>query len=273
MAHTPPFCLSIGASVCSGVSGIQVDLKTFTALSCCGAAVVTSVVAQSTRVLDLTILPEHSVRAQLDAVDGALPVSAVKVGFLPTVAVVRMVSRWLREHPRLQVVVDPCAVDGRGIPLHTPEVIAALRDELLPRATVVVPNRFEAALLANMEEVVGHEDMEEAARVLLHLYGAPVLVTGGGLADGSTDVLVSLDGLNHFNGATLGEGKVPGSGATHSSAITAGLAKGESLREAVMGAKLFTTAAIAAAPALGPNRPTVWHAVTVREQVILERSR
>jgi hydroxymethylpyrimidine/phosphomethylpyrimidine kinase len=273
MQPTPSVCLSIGASVSTGVSGIQVDIKTFTALSCLNAAVVTAVVAQTARVLDLSAMPEHSVRAQLEAVAGTLPVTAVKVGFLPAVGTVRVVSRWLREHPEMKVVIDPCAVDGRGVPLLTPEVLKALREDLLPRATVVVPNRFEAALLADMEECIGRDDMEAAGRELLHRHGAPVLVTGGGLAEGSLDVLVALDGLRHFNGATLGEGKIPGSGATHTAAITAGLAKGESLREAVMGAKLFTTAAIAAAPRLGAGLPAmVWHAVTVREQVIVDRA-
>lgn len=267
----PPVCISIGASACSGGWGVQGDLKVFTALNCYGASVVTAVTAGTHHRTDQMLVSERTVRSQLDAVGEELPIGAVKVALLPSVGVVRLVTRWLREHPDLPVVVDPCAVDSHGVPHLTPEIIAAMREELLPRATLIIPNRFEAALLTGKDECVDRDDMETAGRDLLHRHGAPVLVTGGGLAEGSLDVLVALDGLRHFTGPTIPSGKIHGSGGTHSAAVAAGLAKGESLRESIMAAKLYITAAIAAAPRLANGRHVLWHAVTVREQVIVER--
>lgn len=266
-----PVCLSIGASSSTGGWGVQSDLKVFTALSCYGAAVVTAVSGGlHHRSAEPLHIPPRTIREQLDAAAAELPIRAVKVALLPSVDSVHLVARWLREHPELPVVVDPCAVDHHGVPHLTPEIIAAMRQELLPRATLVIPNRFEAALLSGQEECLGREDMEEAGRALLHAHGCPVLVTGGGLAEGSLDVLVALDGLRHFTGPTISAGKIQGTGGTHSSAVAAGLAKGESLGESIMAAKLYITAAIAAAPRLPNGRSVLWHAVTVREQVIVD---
>lgn len=272
MSHgQPPVCITIGASACSGGWGVQGDLKVFTALSCYGAAVVTAVTAGHYRHSDQLAVAEHTVRSQLEVVGDELPIGAVKVAYLPTVGVVRLVARWLRERPDLPVVVDPCAVDSRGVPHLTPELITAMREELLPRATLVIPNRFEAALLTGRDECVDRDDMEAAGRDLLHRHGAPVLVTGGGLADGGLDVLVALDGLRHFTGPTIPSGKIHGSGGTHSAAVATGLAKGDGLRESIMAAKLYITAALAGARRLANGRQVLWHAVTVREQVIVER--
>lgn len=266
-----PVCLTIGTSASSGGWGVQGDLKVFTALSCYGAAVVTGITGgHHRRSSEQMPVPEHAIRNQLEAAAEELPIRAVKVAALPSVESVRLVARWLREHPDLPVVVDPCAVDHHGVPHLTPEILAALREDLLPRATLVIPNRFEAALLTGMDECVDREDMEHAGRELLHAHGCPVLVTGGGLANGSLDVLVALDGLRHYTGPTINAGKIQGSGGTHSAAVAAGLAKGESLGESIMAAKLYITAAIAAAPRLPNGRSILWHAVTVREQVIVE---
>ena len=269
----PAVCLSIGASDSSGCGGTQADLKTFTALTTYGASVVTAVAAHSLGTMrELHILPEAVVRAQLEAADEDLPISAVKVGLCPSVGTMRVVARFLRERPGLRVVVDPVARDSRGIPLLTPEQVACLKEELLPRATVATPNRFEASLLAGMEEVLDKSDMEQAAKIILKRFGCPTLVTGGGLAGQSLDVLVGLDGLRHFSFPTVSRPKIHGTGATFSAAVTAGLSKGDSLREAILAAKLYVSAAISAAPQLENGRSALWHAVTVREQVIATQS-
>ena len=268
----PPVCLSVGSSDSSGSSGITADLKTFTALNVYGTTCVTALDARS---LSFTggshQVPEQFVRSQLEAVIAQLPLAAVKVGYLPTVATVRAVARWLRENPRLPLVLDPSATDSRGIALLHPEVLQTICAELLPRATLCVPNRFEAALLAGMEECLDTGDMEKAARELTKRHGCPILVTGGGLAGRSLDVLAALDGVSHFDGPAHQRGKVSGAGCAHSAAITAGLAKGDSLREAIINAKLYISAAIAAAPILPDGHSTIWHGVTVREQVMVDR--
>lgn len=269
----PAVCVSIGVSDSSGSGGTQADLKTFTALSCYGVSVVTGIAAHSLgRLHSLHPLPEAVVRSQLEAAGEDLPITAVKVGFCPTVAIMRVVARWLRERPALALVVDPVARDSRGIPLLSPEQVACLKEELLPRATLATPNRHEAALLTGMEEVLARSDMEHAAKEMLRRYGCPTLVTGGGLQGNSLDVLGGLDGLRHFSFPTVQRAKIHGTGATFSAAIAAGLSKGDSLREAILAAKLYVSAAISAAPRLDNGRSALWHAVTVREQVVSTQS-
>src|SRR5690349_19004116 len=120
----PPVCLTIGASDSSGGAGIQADLKTFTALNCYGASVVTAVTAQSfTKIIAVHALSDQIIRQQLDAVESELPIQAVKVGLCPSVGSMRAVARWLRERPKLKVVVDPVAADSSGIALLQPEMV------------------------------------------------------------------------------------------------------------------------------------------------------
>jgi len=265
----PAVCLSIGSSDSSGGAGIQGDLKTFTALSVHGLSVVTSVNAQGLAgVNDVMPVPEAHVRAQLEALETDFTLGAIKVGWCPTVGVMRVVGRWLRQHPRVAVIVDPVATDSRGIPQMTPEMVAALGEELLPRATVVTPNRFEAALFAGMEECLTREDMEQAATTLRDRHGCAVLVTGGSAGSEALDVLAAIDGLRHFSTPAHPRPKVHGQGSCHAAAIAAGLARGDGLREAIVAAKLYIAAAIASAPTTTTGRSVLWHAVTVREQVI-----
>lgn len=265
----PAVCLSIGSSDTSGGAGIQGDLKTFTALSIHGLSVITAVNAQGLAgVADVMPIPEAHVRAQLEALETDFTIGAIKVGWCPTVDVMRVVGRWLRQHPRIPVVLDPVATDGRGIPQMTPEMVEALRTDLLPRATIATPNRFEAALLAGMEECLTREDMEAAAIALRDRHGCSVLVTGGSSGTEALDVLAAIDGLRHFSTPAHRRPKVHGQGSCHAAAIAAGLARHDGLREAIVAAKLYIGAAIAAAPTTTTDRSVLWHAVTVREQVI-----
>lgn len=265
----PPVCITLGASDSSGGSGIQADLKTFTALNCYGASVVTSVMAQNfSGIQTQHPIPESHVRAQLDAVAEALPIRAIKVGYLPSALVVRVVGRWLREQPKIPVIVDPIIATNRGVPLTQPEVIRAICDELLPRGTVATPNRFEAATLAGMDECLDVADMQTAAVMLLKRHGCPVLVTGGGAGGRHIDLLAALDGVSHYEAPTIKRGKIAGTGCAHSAAITAGLAKGDSLREAILDAKGYVSGAIGAAPELPSGLGVIWHGITVRESVI-----
>jgi hydroxymethylpyrimidine/phosphomethylpyrimidine kinase len=270
--HFPPVSVTIGASVSSGSSGIQADLKTFTALNVYGASVVTAAVAQAfAGVQSVHALPDQVVRAQLDAVTSSLPVRSIKIGLMPTTGTVRVISRWLREHPGMPVVVDPIIATRQGIPVTQPEVIHAICEDLLPHATVATPNRFEAATLAGLEECLDLADMEKAATTLFRRHGCPILVTGGGFDGHSLDVLCAMDGISHYDAPTCQRpGKVHGAGCAHSAAIAASLAKNDSLREAILEAKSYVSGAIAAAPELPGGDAVLWHGITVREQVIAD---
>lgn len=264
----PPICLTVSASDSTGGSLAQADIKTFTALGTYGVAVHTGVLAQSfTNTWDLQPVGTTLLRAQLEALDEALPVGAVKVGMVPTAALIHLIGRWLRSHPELPVVVDPVLTNQVGIPNLEPEVIQALQEELLPRATIVTPNRFEAAQLAGMEEVLVREDMEEAAQRLFDSYGCPTVITGGGLQDEVLDVFCGMDGVSHFSAPMVtGGGRPFGAGCTYAAAITAELARGEGLREAILVAKSYVGQLIAAAAQMQPEsdapRP-LWHCLAV----------
>lgn len=267
MSHRlPPVCLSIGASDSSGGAGVQSDIKTFMAYQCYGTAAVVVVTAQNLNsVRGMHLVPDSFVRSQLESVDQDLPLSVVKIGFVPSVGAIRVIARWLRERPQVRVVVDPVAADSSGIPLLQPEVVEALCDELMPRATITTPNRFEAALLAGMEECLGVEDMQAAAQTIFKRFGCPVVVTGGGLTNKTLDVFAGLDGVSHFETPTCERAKVHGAGSTHSAAIAACLARGDSLREAIYNAKLYVSACIAAAPTLEHGRSILWHQIPINK--------
>lgn len=266
-----PVCLTIGDSDSSGGSGIQADLKTFMALNCYGASVLTAVMAQGlTGIHSQMPIPEGHVRAQLDAVAESLPIKAIKVGYLPNAQVARVVGRWLRETPNIPVVVDPIIATNKGVALTQPEVIRAICDELLPRCTLATPNRFEAATLAGMEECLDVADMQAAATLLMKRHGCPILVTGGGFEGRHVDLLAAMDGVSHYESPSIRRGKIIGTGCAHSAAITALLAKGDSLREAILDAKGYVTGAIHAAPELPGGTAVLWHGITVREQVMAD---
>lgn len=266
-----PVCVTIGDSDSSGGSGIQADLKTFMALNCYGASAITAVMAQSlTGIHSQLPIPEGHVRAQLDAIAESLPIKAIKVGYLPSAQVVRVVGRWLRETPNIPVVVDPIIATNKGVALTQPEVIRAICEELLPRCTLATPNRFEAATLAGMEECLEVSDMQAAATLLMKRHGCPILVTGGGFDGRHVDLLAAMDGVSHYESPTIRRGKIIGTGCAHSGAITALLAKGDSLREAILDAKGYVTGAIHAAPELPGGTAVLWHGITVREQVMAD---
>jgi hydroxymethylpyrimidine kinase/phosphomethylpyrimidine kinase len=265
----PPVCLTIGVSDSSGGSGVQADIKAIAAQECYAAAVVVGLVAQNFSSTKGSFpIPEAFVHTQLDAVMDELPVKVVKVGMVPSVDTIRVIGRWLREHPKLQVVVDPVAADSRGIPILQPEMVQALCEQLMPRATVTTPNRFEAALLSGMEECLSIEDMQQAASTIFKRFGCPVVVTGGGLTDRTVDVLCGLDGVSHIEAPTHKRAKVHGAGCAHSAVIAACLARGQSLRDAIYHAKHYVSAAISNAPALENGRGTLWHSVKVNAEAI-----
>ncbi len=265
----PPVCMTIGVSDSSGGSGIQSDIKAIAAQECYAASVITGIMSQNFSGIKAAMqIPDATVHSQLDAVIAELPVKAVKVGLVQSLDNIRVIGRWLREHPQLQVVIDPVASDSRGIPIQQPELVQAICEHLMPRATIVTPNRFEAALIAGMEECLSVEDMQQAARAIFSKFGCPVVVTGGGLADKTLDVLCALDGISHFEAPTHNRSKVHGAGCAHSAVITACLARGDHLRDAIYHAKHYVSAAIANAPALENGRGTLWHSVKVNAEAI-----
>jgi hydroxymethylpyrimidine/phosphomethylpyrimidine kinase len=243
--------LTIAGSDPSGGAGIQADLRAFAAAGVRGASVVTLLTAQGTRgVRSVHVLRPAVVEAQMRAVLADLPVRAAKTGALGSAAIVRLVSRRL---PRLPLVVDPVLRSTSGATLLDRAGLRALRDELLPRATVVTPNADEAALLSGL--AVKDADGARAAGLRIRSFGVrAVLVTGGHLPGArARDLLVDDEGETWLSAPRRTGVRLHGAGCALSAALTAHLAQGEDLRSAARAARRWVARAIRKARRVGPG--------------------
>ena len=253
-----PVALTLAGSDPSGGAGIQADLKTFHQHRVYGEAVITLLTVQNTRsVSRVEILEPAFIIEQLQAVLDDIPPHAAKTGALGNAAVVEAVARAAADFP-FPLVVDPVMISKHGAPLMADEAREAVRDLLLPHAALLTPNLHEAAALtgAAVETV---EQMRDAAEHLCRLGAGAALVKGGHLKGDAIDVLFA-EGVWHEIGAPRSHTPhTHGTGCTYSAAITANLAKGLSLVEAVHAAKQFITKAIRTNPGLGGGSGPVNH--------------
>jgi hydroxymethylpyrimidine/phosphomethylpyrimidine kinase len=253
---TIPIALTIAGSDSSGGAGIQADLKSFAACGVYGASVITALTAQNTKgVTAIHPVPADFVTAQIDAVFGDLDVKAVKIGMVADRAVIEAIVAGLQRWSPGHVVLDPVMVATSGDRLLAPESVDALRTQLIPRARIITPNLPEAAALLNAPLAVAETEIEDQGRRLLTLGCGAVLIKGGhGQGAESIDYLVTANGVTALAAPRIATQNTHGTGCSLSSAIAAGLAKGEDLETAVRGAKTFITAAIAAADRLDVGR-------------------
>lgn len=257
----PPRVLTVAGSDSGGGAGIQADLKTMLALGVHGMSAVVAVTAQnSVGVQGSWDLPESAVRAQLASVRDDIGVDAVKTGMLSARAIVEAVADELADLA-VPLVVDPVGVSKHGDPLLRPDALAALRDRLLPLATVVTPNLPEVEALTGVR-VRREADLPAAAAAMLALGPRWVLVKGGHLAAGDDAVDLLTDGrvTEVLRAPRVATGHTHGTGCTLASAIASHLALGRSMSDAVRLAKAYVTAAIGHGFALGAGVGPVDHA-------------
>ncbi|MDQ3997504.1 MAG: bifunctional hydroxymethylpyrimidine kinase/phosphomethylpyrimidine kinase [Gemmatimonadota bacterium] len=258
-----PIVLAIAGSDPSGGAGIQADLKTFAALGVYGGAVLTALTAQNTLgVTGIHNVPPHFVALQIDTVFADLRVDAVKVGMISTADIAHAVARSLRRAAATHVVLDPVMIAKSGHALLDPSAIAALRDELVPLATVITPNLPEAGVLLDDDMPRTLAEMRDAVRALHGLGSTYVYLKGGHLAgDESPDLLYDGTTILELSAKRIHTANTHGTGCTLSSAIAALLPQRPDLRRAVEDAKAYLTAAIAAGDRLrvGSGRGPVHH--------------
>lgn len=250
--------LTIAGSDPSGGAGIQADLKTFHQLGVYGMSVLTLVTVQNTqRVSAVQPLDPDLVASQLEAVLEDIPPAAAKTGALGTAGIIQVIADRAAgfEFP---LVVDPVMISKHGAALIAADARSALKETLLPRAFLVTPNIQEAEALTGMK-VTEISEMEAAARRIADLGPAAVLVKGGHLADKAVDVLYWEGTVRHFVAGRIATVHTHGTGCTYSAAITAALAKGRPLPEAVEMAKRFITVAIQTNPGIGKGFGPVNH--------------
>lgn len=256
--------LSIAGSDSGGGAGIQADLKTFQQFGVFGTSAIVALTAQNTRgVHAVHAVPADMVAAQLEALASDLPPAAVKTGMLATPALVSQVAAAIRGYEWTRYVLDPVMVATSGDRLLSADAEATVRDELLPLAMIVTPNLEEAAILTGLP--VEHEaGMIAAGQRLLELGAAAALVKGGHLPGNAlVDILVTPERVERFTHPRIDTTSTHGTGCTLSAAITAGLALGHPLRDAVATALDYLHRAIAAAPGLGSGHGPVHHGVGV----------
>jgi hydroxymethylpyrimidine/phosphomethylpyrimidine kinase len=250
---TIPIALTIAGSDSSGGAGIQADLKTFAALGVYGASVITALTAQNTRgVSGIHQVPAEFVTAQIDAVFGDLDVKAVKIGMVAQPATIDAIAAGLARWSPRHVVLDPVMVATSGDRLLGSDALEALRTKLIPRAALITPNLPEAAALLGEPIAASETAIESQGKRLLSL-GCPAVLIKGGHGQGaeSTDYLIDGDGVTALAAPRIATQNTHGTGCSLSSAIAAGLAKGEDMATAVRQAKTWISAAIAAADRLG----------------------
>ncbi|GBC81724.1 Hydroxymethylpyrimidine/phosphomethylpyrimidine kinase [bacterium HR10] len=238
--------LTIAGSDSGGGAGIQADLKTFTALRVYGLSVLTAITAQDTcRVAGVIEVPADFVRLQLDVVMCDIGADAAKTGMLSSPEIIEAVAEGIREHRIERLVVDPVMRAKSGDRLLRAEAEEALVRRLLPLAYLVTPNIPEAEALVGWP-IRSLEDMRNAARHIFELGPRAVLVKGGHLDSGSEAVDILYDGreFHEVVAERIPTRNTHGTGCTYSAAITAYLARGEGLLEAVRRAKHYVTMAI-----------------------------
>ena len=247
-----PVTLSIAGSDCSAGAGLQADLKTFQHFQTFGLTVATCVVAETPReVRSVHTIPAAIICDQLAILLETYPIAAIKTGMLPDEETVRLVAGLLAAHPAIPLVVDPVMIASTGDPLVSPRAIAAYRDSLFPRCTLLTPNLDEAAHL------VGHPlpdraAIESAAETLAGQLGGAVLIKGGHLAGPECADLLHGAGHHHwFTAPRIDTPASHGTGCTFSAAITAALARGHDLAAAVGTAKAYLGRTLAASLAPG----------------------
>ncbi len=241
----PPVALTIAGSDSSAGAGVQADLKTFAAHGVYGTSAIAALTAQNTQGVQRTQPVDPSmVAAQIAAVAEDFPVAAVKTGMLGTAGVVEAVVDSLTRFALPRVVVDPIVRSSSGADLLDAAGVDVLRARLLPLAALVTPNWAEAEALTGVR-IASTGDACLAARALLDLGAGAVLVTGGhGPGGDIIDVLVTRDGVAEFRTARVPGRATHGTGCAFSAALTAHLAHGRPLDDAIPLAQAYVGDAI-----------------------------
>jgi hydroxymethylpyrimidine/phosphomethylpyrimidine kinase len=252
-AMTLNVALTIAGSDSSAGAGIQADLKTFAAFGVYGASVITALTAQNTQgVSGIHLVPAEFVTAQIDAVFADLEVKAVKIGMVAQLATIDAIVAGLTRWSSAPVVLDPVMIATSGDRLLAADAIEAMRSKLIPRAALITPNLPEAAALLDEGVASDEAAIERQGRRLLTMGCPAVLIKGGhGQGDQSVDYLFGSTGTIALRAPRIATRNTHGTGCSLSSAIAAGLVKGEDMATAVRHAKIWISAAIAAADRLG----------------------
>ncbi|MGI5126145.1 bifunctional hydroxymethylpyrimidine kinase/phosphomethylpyrimidine kinase [Pseudonocardia sp. CA-107938] len=270
---TPPRVMTIAGTDSGGGAGVASDLRALAACGVHGCVAVTAVTVQnSVAVTGVHVLPPETVAAQIEAVATDIGLDAVKTGMLATAGIIAAIAETcdrvgIGGGGGTPFVVDPVAASMGGDQLLADEALDAFRAQLFPRATVVTPNLDEVRLLTGID--VHDRDAQYAAAKVLHGMGPQwVLVKGGHLVEDESecvDLLYDGTSFTEYPGPRIVTGNTHGGGDTMASAISAGLARGLSVPDAVARAKRFVTESVRRSYDLGRGHGPVSPLWAVRE--------
>ena len=248
--QSPPIALSIAGSDSSAGAGIQADLKTFSALGVYGLTAVTCIVAEVPRkVSRIEPVTGPMVREQIEVLLKNFRIGAIKTGLLCSAEIVCAVAQTIEKARKkaplsIPLVVDPVMIASSGDNLLEQKAVEAYKNNLFPLATLITPNLDEAALLLEAT-IANRRQMASAAKALAKKFRASILLKGGHLrGDNAIDLLFHQGELREFSAPFVRAVKTHGTGCAYSAAITAGLASGFSLEQAIKRAKNFVTGSI-----------------------------
>lgn len=260
--------LTIAGSDSSGGAGIQADIKTMTANGVYAMSAVTALTAQNTTgvygILEST--PEFLAN-QLDCIFTDIFPDAVKTGMVSSTGLIEVIADKLKQYKAKNIVVDPVMVATSGSRLISQEAVDALKELLLPLATVLTPNIPEAEVLSGLT-ISGPADMEKAAQAIGEAYGCAVLCKGGHDLNDANDLLWRNGTCKWFHGRRIDNPNTHGTGCTLSSAIASNLAKGCDLDTAVERAKAYLSGALAAMLDLGAGQGPMDHLFDLKGEYV-----
>lgn len=265
MSPQPKVVWSVAGSDSGGGAGLQADLRAIDAFGAHPCTVVAAITAQnSTSVQRIDVVDTHLLEAQLTALASDMPPDAVKTGMLGNAQNLQVVVQWIdrlrQDHPKLPVVVDPVLRASTGAMLADPALLQGYRTALLPRATLITPNRSEAAALLGWESLRSQQDVEQAASALLALGCKAVVITGGDeTSNQSEDYALTSHASGWLSLTRVATTHNHGTGCVYASSAAAAMALGFVEIEAIILAKMATTNALrhghAAGHGAGPVLP------------------
>lgn len=262
------FAFVVAGSEATGGAGIQVDLKTFQQLGVYGVGALTCIVSFDPKNdwgHRFVPVEPQVIADQIEAATSCHDLDVVKIGMLGTPATIDTVARELPKQKWRHVVLDPVLICKGQEPGAALDTDTALREQILPLATVITPNHFEARTLSGMDAIESVDDLIEAA-TRIHALGVQNVVVKGGIdlpGPDAVDVLFDGTDVTIFSEPKVGEERVGGAGCTFAAAITAELAKGASVPDAVRVAKDLVTAGVKERVASNAPFTTVWQGASM----------
>ena len=260
--------LTIAGSDSSGGAGIQADIKTMSANGVYAMSAVTALTAQNTTgVYGILEVTPDFLANQLDCIFTDIYPDAVKTGMVSSTALIQVIADKLIQYQAKNIVVDPVMVATSGSRLISEEAVDALKERLLPLATVLTPNIPEAEVLSGLT-ISDAAGMEAAARAISQRYGCAVLCKGGHQINDADDLLWQDGTAKWFRGRRIHNPNTHGTGCTLSSAIASNLAKGYDLDTAVERAKAYISGALAAMLDLGQGSGPMDHLFDLKGEFV-----